>query len=202
MMKINFSVDWIMFTWRFEIVRDKIIINSFKKFLKLKNNVFVFALIYHNFNINFAQQILMLLLKLKSYENCFDLKNAEMFFTHENKNYVIDLKFKKELLYDSFYALSKKKFQVLRNYLLENFALNHIRESFNFVKTSMLFIFKKNDSLRLCVNYRDLNVVIIKNKCFLFLIKKTLDRLMNVIYFTKFNLKNAYHRIRIRKNNE
>ena len=54
----------------------------------------------------------------------------------------------------------------------------------------------------MCVDYRDLNVIIIKNKCFLFLIEKTLDRLINVAYFTKFNLKNAYHRIRIWKNDE
>ena len=51
--------------------------------------------------------------KLKSYENCFDLKNAEMFFTHENENYVINLKFEKESSYDSFYALSKKELQIL-----------------------------------------------------------------------------------------
>ena len=80
--------------------------------------------------------------------------------------------------------------------------MNHIREFFNFVETSMLFIFKKNGSLRLCINYRNLNVVIIKNKCSFFLIKKTLNRLMNVVYFTKFNFKNVYHRIRIQKNDE
>ena len=55
----------------------------------------------------------MFLFKLKSYENCFNLKNAEMFFTHKNENYVIDLKFKKKSSYDSLYALSKKKLQIL-----------------------------------------------------------------------------------------
>ena len=70
----------------------------------------MFALICSNFNINFAQQILMFSSELKSYENCFDSKNAEMFFTHENENYVINLKFDKELSYNSLYALSKKKF--------------------------------------------------------------------------------------------
>ena len=83
---------------------------------------------------------------------------------HENKNYVINLKFNKKLSYNLFYALLKKKLQVLRNYLLKNLALNYIRKSVNFVKASMLFIFKKNNSLRFCVNYQDLNVIIIKNK--------------------------------------
>ena len=48
--------------------------------------------------------------KLKLYKNYFDSKNAEMFFTHENENHVINLKFKKKSSYDSFYAFSKKKF--------------------------------------------------------------------------------------------
>ena len=48
--------------------------------------------------------------KLKLYENYFGSKNVKMFFTHENKNHVINLKFEKKSLYDSFYALSKKKF--------------------------------------------------------------------------------------------
>ena len=48
--------------------------------------------------------------ELKLYENCFDLKNVKMFLTHENENHVINLKFKKKSLYDSFYAFSKKKF--------------------------------------------------------------------------------------------
>ena len=52
----------------------------------------------------------MFLFELKSYKNCFDLKNAEMLFMHKNKNYVINLKFEKKLSYDLFYALSKKKF--------------------------------------------------------------------------------------------
>ena len=140
--------------------------------------------------------------ELKSYENCFDLKNAKMLFTHENENHVIDLKFEKESSYDSLYALSEKEFQVLQNYLLKNLALNRIREFFSLVETSMLFVFKKNESLRLCVNYRDLNVVIIKNRCFFSLIEKTLNRLINTAYFTKLDFKNVYHRIRIWKNDE
>ena len=140
--------------------------------------------------------------KLKLYEDCFDSKNAEIFLMHKNENYIIDLKLEKKSSYDLLYAFLKKKFQVLRNYLLENFALNRIREFFNFVKILMLFVFKKNNNLQLCVNYRSLNVVIIKNKCFFFQIKETFNRLMNAVNFTKFNFKNVYHRIRIRKNNE
>ena len=128
----------------------------------------MFAFVYNNFDADFAQQMSMLSFKFKSYKKCFDSKNAEMLFTYENENYVINLKFDKKSSYDFLYALSEKELQVLRNYLLKSLALNCIREFFSFAETSILFIFKKNNNLRLCVNYRDLNVIIIKNKCFFF----------------------------------
>ena len=55
------------------------------------------------------------------------------------------------------------------------------------------FFLKKTDNFRFYVNYKRLNVVIIKNKYLFFLINKTLNRLMNVVYFIKFNFKNAYY---------
>ncbi len=61
----------------------------------------------------------------------------------------------------------------------------------------MLFVVKSDNSLRLYVNYRNINVIVIRNKCSLFLIKKTLNCLINIVYFTKLDLKNAYYRIRI-----
>ena len=76
-----------------------------------------------------------------------------MLFIYENENHVINLKLDKKLLYDFLYVLSEKEYQILRNYLLKNLALNCIRKFFNLVKTSILFIFKKNNNLRLCVNY-------------------------------------------------
>ena len=72
----------------------------------------------------------------------------------------------------------------------------------NCANALIFFVFKKNNNFCFCVNYRKLNVLIIKNKCSFFLINETLNRLMNVVYFIKFNLKNAYHRIKIHKNDE
>ena len=69
----------------------------------------MFAFVCNNFDADFAQQMSMLSFELKSYENCFDSKNAEMLFTHENKNHVINLKFDKKSSYDLLYALSKKE---------------------------------------------------------------------------------------------
>ena len=45
-------------------------------------------------------------------------------------------------------------------------------------------------------------MIIIKNRYSLFLITKTLNRLYDVKVFIKLNLKNVYHKIRIKENDK
>ena len=61
---------------------------------------------------------------------------------------------------------------------------------------------KKNNKLRFYVDYRELNVIIIKNRYFLFLIFETLNRLCDSKIFTKLNHKNLYYKFRIKVDNE
>ena len=72
----------------------------------------------------------------------------------------------------------------------------------SFVDISILFVFKKDEKLRLYINYKDLNAIIIKNRHFLSFITKMLNLLCEVKRFIKLNLKNVYHRIRIKKDDE
>ncbi len=130
---------------------------------------------------------------IKNYNDVFDLKNAFILSNYKKKNHDIDLLLSKELFYELLYSLFKKELDILQEYLLKNLALDRIRKFISLVNALMLFVLKSNNSLRLCVNYCNLNVIIIKNKCSLSLIKKTLNRLINVVYFTKLNLKNAYY---------
>jgi Reverse transcriptase (RNA-dependent DNA polymerase) len=66
----------------------------------------------------------------------------------------------------------------------------------------VLFIKKADSSLRLYVDYRELNRITKKNRYPLPRINKILNRLVNLKVFTKFNLRDAYHRIRIRRGDE
>ena len=177
-------------------------IQFFKEFFNFNDKIFVYALMCSSLNIEIASKIRKLFTFLKSYENCFDFKNAEIFIEHENEDHVIDFLSNAKSLYESLYIFFEIKFEILKNYLLENLILNRIREFTNRMNVLMFFVFKKNDNFYFCVNYKELNVLIIKNKCSFFLINKTLNRLMNVVYFIKLDLKNAYHRIRICKNDE
>jgi hypothetical protein len=61
-----------------------------------------------------------------------------------------------------------------------------------------LFVKKKDQSLRLCVDYRPLNVVTIKNKYPLPCIDILFDQLTGVKVFSKVDLRLGYHQIKIR----
>ena len=69
-------------------------------------------------------------------------------------------------------------------------------------RAPILFVPKKDGGLRLCVDYRGLNSVTVKNRHPLPLITETLDRLCGSKVFTKLDLKDAYHRLRIKSGDE
>jgi len=65
------------------------------------------------------------------------------------------------MLYKLIYFLSANKLRVLRKYFKSSIIKDWIRNSELFIEAPILFILKKNDSLRLYMNYRDLNRVTI-----------------------------------------
>jgi hypothetical protein len=104
--------------------------------------------------------------------------------------------------YKFIYKLSENELKILRKYLNKNLKREYIQHFINSAGTPILFILKKDESLRLYVNYRDLIKIIIKNRHPLPLIKEILNRLNGAAVYTKLNLKKAYYRIRIKKGNE
>ena len=60
-----------------------------------------------------------------------------------------------------------------------------------------IFVKKKDDTLRMCVDYRPLNAVTIKNKYHLPHIYTLFDQLAGVKVFSKIDLCSRYHQIKI-----
>ena len=62
----------------------------------------------------------------------------------------------------------------------------------------MLFVKKKDGTLRLCIDYRQLNKLTVKNKYLLPRIDDLFDQLKGTSIFSKIDLRSRYHRLRIK----
>jgi hypothetical protein len=86
------------------------------------------------------------------------------------------------------------EFKVQLNELLDK---GYIHSSFSPWDCSTLFMKKKDQSFRLCVDYRSLNDVTIKNKYPLPRIDIIFDQLVGAKVFSKVDLRSGYHQIKI-----
>ena len=66
----------------------------------------------------------------------------------------------------------------------------------------ILFVLKANSTIRLCVDYRRLNKVTIKNCYLIPLVSEMLNRLLKAQVFTKLDLRDAYYRLWIKEGNK
>ena len=57
---------------------------------------------------------------------------------------------------------------------------------------------KKDGSMRISIDYRNLNAVTVKNKYPLLRIDDLLDQLRNAKFFSKIDLRSGYHHMKIR----
>ena len=136
------------------------------------------------------------------FEDIFFNEMAGVLPAFKQRDHAIEIEEGKESPYGPLYNLSQTELSKLRRYLENSLQKDWIRRSTSSVEALILFISKKDNELRLCVNYRGLNAVIVKNWHSLPLIIETLNRLCGVKVFLKLDLKDAYHRLRIREGDE
>ena len=100
------------------------------------------------------------------------------------------------------YPLDKEKLKALNEYLRKNLDRGWIRASSPSAGAPILFANKKDGGLRLCVDYRGLNTVTKKDRYPLPLISEAIERLRTAKYFTKLDIQDDYHNIRVRHGDE
>jgi hypothetical protein len=138
----------------------------------------------------------------QKYRDFFDTQKATQLPSHRSTDHAIELKPGTDPPYMRTYNMSPAELRVLEDNINEALAKGWIRESKSPAGAPVLFVPKKNGELRLCIDYRGLNAITIKNRYPLPLISELLDRLHGSVVFSKLDLKNAYHRIRIREGDE
>lgn len=121
---------------------------------------------------------------------------------HSRWDHEINLLPGTEPRFHKIYPLNETQTTALREYLDENLRKGYIRPSKSPAGYPILFVPKKNGKLRLCVDYRQLNDITIKDRYPLPLISELRDRLHKAQWFTTLDLKGAYNLIRIKQGDE
>ena len=100
------------------------------------------------------------------------------------------------------YSLSAPETRAMKEYVESSLAAGLIRPSSSPAGAGFFFVAKKDKSLRPCIDYRGLNDITIKNRYPLPLMSSAFDQLQGAKIFTKLDLRNAYHLVRIREGDE
>uniref|UniRef100_A0A1A8FIG4 Gypsy retrotransposon integrase-like protein 1 n=1 Tax=Nothobranchius korthausae TaxID=1143690 RepID=A0A1A8FIG4_9TELE len=100
------------------------------------------------------------------------------------------------------YCLSKPERECMEKYISESLAAGLIRPSTSPLGAGFFFVPKKDGTLRPCIDYRGLNNISVKNKYALPLLSSTFEPVQGSTVFTKLDLRNAYHLVRIKEGDE
>ena len=137
-------------------------------------------------------------LKYFNFQGVFFEAKANILFKLDSNDFFINTQ-NKEFSFDKIYNLSQFELKMLKKYIIEQLNQKFII-FFKFLADALvLFFVKKNESFHLCVDYKKLNVIIIKNQHALLLIQKTMNRLIATKKFIKLNIRCVYNMIRIKK---
>jgi hypothetical protein len=129
--------------------------------------------------------------------NVFDKKAFNILASHRSYDHKIVLEKNAISEYILLYKMSEKKLKIIKKYLEDNLKKRFITTNRSSFVSSVMFMKKANESLRFCVDYRKLNQLTKKNRYSLSLIGETLTHLEKIKYFTKLDIRQTFHRIRI-----
>jgi hypothetical protein len=96
------------------------------------------------------------------------------------------------------YRMSVEELKELKKQLTELQEAGYIRSNSSPYGAPVLFVQKKDGSQRMCVDYRSLNDVTVKNKYQLPRIKDLFDQMRDARIFSKIDLRSGYHQMKIR----
>ncbi len=125
-----------------------------------------------------------LLSEYHDYLDVFDWTMIDQLSSHHFYDHKIELIDKRMLSWSRLYQMFNHKLQKIKKYLIEHLNKEFIFSSFALYVSLILFIEKKDDSLRFCVDYRKLNALIKRNRYSLSLIDEILAQIQESKYLT------------------
>ncbi len=141
-------------------------------------------------------------MKYHDYLDVFDQAMTDQLFSHHLYNHKIELINEKTSSWSHLYHISDYKLQKIKNYLIKHLNKDFISSSLASYALFILFIEKKDNSLRFCVDYRKLNALIKRNCYSLPLIDETFTCIQESKYLTQLNIIVAFNKLRMHSDNE
>lgn len=132
---------------------------------------------------------------LTKYSNCFVNKTQELGCTD-----LLQMKIKltnDQPIYRQPYRLSHNEQEIVRSKVSELLDAGIIRESESCFASPVILVKKKNGDSRLCVNYRALNAITVKDRYPLPNIDDQISKLAGKTYFTSLDLAQSYRQVKI-----
>ena len=97
------------------------------------------------------------------------------------------------------YRMAPTELKELKSQLQELLDKGFIRPSVSPWGAPVLFVKKKDGTLRMCIDYRQINKVTVKNKCSLPRIEDLFDQLKGAGVFSKIDLRSGYYQLRVKE---
>ena len=132
----------------------------------------------------------------------FKGKAHKKLLEHQDWDYEITIEVGKKPTYRPIYALSKIKLKALRDYLDKNLKKGFIRPSTSPAGYPILFVLKKDGKLQLCVDYRQLNAITVKNQYLLPLISELQNWIQGSQWFTALDIRGSFNLVQMREGEE
>jgi len=141
-------------------------------------------------------------LKYQNYLDVFDWAITDQLFSHCFYDHKIELIDEKMSSRSRLYYMSDYKLQKMKNYLIKHLNKSFISSSSILYASLILFVEKKDDSLRFCINYRKLNALIKWDRYSLLLINETLAYIQDSKYLTWLNIIVVFNKLRMHSRSE
>jgi len=140
--------------------------------------------------------------EIQDLSDVFSPKKADRLPPHRSYDHDIKLLPGKDLPFGPLYSMSREELKTLREWLMENLEKGFIRPSSSSVASPVLFVKNPGGGLRLCIDFRAINNVSVKDRYPLPLIKETLNNLKGMKYFSKIDIISAFNNVRMKEGQE
>jgi hypothetical protein len=113
--------------------------------------------------------------------------------------FTIDLITGTQPIHKALYCMAPDELKELKEQLQELLDRGFIRPSVSPWGAPVLYVKKKDGTMRLCIDYQELNRITIKNKYPLPRIEDLFDQLKEAKVFSKIDLRSGYHQLKIKE---